>query len=126
MSAFAGIKWGRIVIAAFAIELVLFAVIIPWNFVPNGATVALYLTIPACLVATFFGARWAASKATGQFVLHGLLVGILAALMYWGISSTSPTPLPIVYVIANYLKILAGAASGYVLQRAAFSRASGV
>ena len=124
MSAFAGIKWGRIVIAAFAVELVLFAVIIPWNFVPNGATVALYLTIPACLVTTFFGARWAASKADRQFVLHGLLVGVLAALMYWGISRASPTGLPIVYVIANYLKILAGATGGYVAQRAGYARAS--
>jgi hypothetical protein len=55
-----------------------------------------------------------------------LLVGILAALMYWGLTSTSPTPLPIVYVIANYLKILAGAAGGYVAQRAVYSRAPAI
>lgn len=113
MAALAGLKWGRIIVAAIAIELVLFAVIIPWNFVPNGAVVALYLTIPACLVITFFAARWAASKAQGQFVLHGLLVGVLAALMYWAIIQAAPAALPIVYIVANYLKLLAGAAGGY-------------
>jgi hypothetical protein len=117
MNALAGIKWGWILLAAIAIEVVLFAVIVPLYFVPNGTLAALYLTVPACVIATFFFARWAANKAERYFVLHGLLVGVLAALMYWAISRGSSAALPTVYIVANYLKILAGAVGGYAAQR---------
>ena len=105
--------------------LVLFAVIVPLNFAPNGAIVNLYLIVPACVVATFFGARWAASKADRQFLLHGVLVGVLAALLYWALSRTATVVIPTVYFVANYLKILAGAAGGYSAHRMSIAGSEG-
>lgn len=121
MATSGGIRWVRIVLGALLIEVALFAVILPMYALPNGAMVVLYLVLPVTLAAAFGGAFWVASKVDRAFVLHGLLVGALAALIYAAI--TWKTTLPATYVVANYLKILAGAAGGFVAQRMT-SRAS--
>jgi hypothetical protein len=46
------VKWGRILLAAFLMELVLFAIAIPLNLSGNRR-VALYVVPPAALIATY-------------------------------------------------------------------------
>jgi len=48
------------------------------------------------------------------FLLHGLLLGVVAALIYGGL--TWKVSLPAAYVIANYLKLVGGAGGGLMAQ----------
>lgn len=111
------LRWWRIAIAAILAEVALIIVAIPLNLSPGGRTVLLYIVLPVCLIATYLGGWWAARRASDHFVLHGLLVGLLAALIYEAL--TLKLSLPLVYVIANALKLVGGAAGGFAAGRAA-------
>jgi len=108
------IQWGRVVLAAFLMELVLFAIAIPLNL--SGARrVALYVVPPAALVTTFAFTVWLARGIASKLVLHGVLIGVMGTLMYVGLTRGRPEPWQ--YVVANALKIVGGAAGGIVLAR---------
>jgi putative membrane protein (TIGR04086 family) len=111
------VRWTLVLLAAVVVEVALFAVVAPLYGLPNGATVVLYAVLPICLVGGLAGGLWVARKAGRLFVLHGLLVGVLAALIYSAISWKAT--LPTIYVVSNYLKVVAGAAGGLVAQRMA-------
>jgi len=108
------IRWIRIILIAVLVELVLLGIAIPLNGSASGRAILLQAVIPLCVVGTFIGGWWAAQKADGLFVVHGLLVGVVAALIYWGL--TWRITLPAAYVLANYLKLVGGAAGGLVAQ----------
>ena len=55
-----------------------------------------------------------ARRADRFFLLHGLLVGAVAALIYAGL--TWKVSLPTVYIVANYIKLIAGAGGGGLAQ----------
>ncbi|HEV7967159.1 MAG TPA: hypothetical protein VGP19_06310 [Candidatus Acidoferrales bacterium] len=108
------IQWGRVLLAAFLMELVLFAIAIPLNL--SGARrVALYAVPPAALVATFFVTVWLGRAIGSKFVLHGVLIGVVGTLMYIGLTRARPEPWQ--YLVANALKIVGGASAGVVLAR---------
>jgi len=108
------IQWGRIVLAAFLMELVLFAIAIPLNL--SGARrVALCVVPPAALIATYAVTVWLGRRFSSRFVLHGVLIGVMGTLMYVGLTRGRPEPWQ--YVVANALKIVGGAAGGIVLAR---------
>jgi putative membrane protein (TIGR04086 family) len=102
------IHWGR----AFAGGL--FAITVP-VYLALGDHPLLYIVPPGALVTSFLGALWVGLKIESRFVLHGLLVGIVATLVYvllaWG------QPEPLAYIIAHGLKILGGMAGGIVAER---------
>jgi len=105
------IRWGWIVLGGFLAELAIFIVVIPLSLLA-GQESLLYSAPPASLIATFVFGIWVARKAPQQRVLHGALVGVAATLIYVGISLGQPEP--IAYVIAHVLKVLGGAAGGFV------------
>jgi hypothetical protein len=108
------IQWGRVLLAAFLMELVLFAIAIPLNL--SGARrVALYGVPPAALIATFAITMWLGRGIASKFVLHGVLIGVAGTLMYVGLTRGRPEPWQ--YLVANALKIVGGAAGGVVLAR---------
>ena len=108
------IRWVRIIVAAIVVEVVLLAIAIPLNMSANGRALLLVLVIPLCVVGTFMGGWWTAQKAGGLCLLHGLLVGVLAALIYGAL--TWKLSLPAAYVVANYLKLGGGAAGAVTAQ----------
>jgi putative membrane protein (TIGR04086 family) len=113
------IEWLRILVGAVLAELILFAIAIVMYMIPNGSVALLYIVPPACLAATlFFGYRVAAHART-RFILHGALVGCVAALLY--IALTWGRTLPISYLISHFIKVIGGAAGGYLAQRRARS-----
>jgi hypothetical protein len=114
VSVLSAMRWWRIIIGAVVIEIALLAIAIPLNMSDNGRAVLLVLVIPLCVIGTFLGGWWVASRASGLFLLHGLLLGALAALLYGDL--TWKVTLPTTYVIANYLKLLAGAGGGLMAQ----------
>lgn len=96
------IRWGRILLAAILLEIALFAVAVPVGLVfgnpmaaqpggpPVDPTVYNIVVALACFVlGAAFGA-WAVSRATSGFALQGLLVGLVAMVIYLGLCSLAP------------------------------------
>jgi len=108
------IRWLRVAVAAVLVELVLLVVALPLNMSADGRAVLAAIVVPLCIAGTFSGGWWAVRKAGALFVIHGLLVGALAALIYAGL--TWKLSLPTAYVVANYLKLAGGAAGGLAAQ----------
>jgi hypothetical protein len=108
------LRWWRIVVGAVVVEVVLLGIAIPLNLSANGRAALLVLVIPLCVAATFAGGWWGARRARGLFVLHGLLLGAAAALIYGALTWKIALPTP--YIVANYLKLVGGAGGGLVAQ----------
>ena len=51
------------------------------------------------------------------FILHGILVGLVATLIY--VALTRFQPEPAAYIVAHFLKLAGGALGGYVASRRA-------
>jgi hypothetical protein len=125
------IRWGRIVIGAVLLELVLIAAAVPLlGFVANplapGAenasgnyTIFFVAVAAACFVVGALMGWWVARPLLSQFVLHGALTGIVATAIYLAICSIPPTTIPAVFaaygpfwfLLANGLRIV-GASLG--------------
>jgi hypothetical protein len=118
------IQWGRILLAALLMELVLFAIAIPLNLT-GLRNVALYAVPPAALIATLAITIWLGRGIRSKLVLHGILIGVAGTLMYVALTRGQPEPWQ--YLVANSLKIVGGAAGGFILaqQRQAANSSSG-
>jgi hypothetical protein len=81
MNPVATVIWVRVLLAAVFVELAQFAVAVLLYFVPHGLAALLYVVPPACLGLTLVFGFWAARKARTHRILHGALVGSIAALI---------------------------------------------
>jgi hypothetical protein len=108
------IQWGRVLLAAFLMELVLFAIAVPLNLSGRGR-VNLYVIPPAALIATFAITVWLGGRIKSKFMLHGALIGIVGTLMYVALTRGQPEPWQ--YLVGNALKVVGGATGGVVLAR---------
>ncbi len=108
------IQWGRVLLAAFLMELVLFAIAVPLTLGGAGR-VPLYVVPPAALIATFAITVWLGRRIASRLVLHGVLIGVAGTLMYVAITRGGPEPWQ--YLVAHALKVVGGAAGGVVLAR---------
>lgn len=114
------IRWGWILLGGFLAELAVFVVVIPLSLLV-GQQSLLYTAPPASFIAALVFGIWVARKARQRCVLHGTLVGVVATLIYVGISLGQPEP--IAYVIAHALKVLGGAAGGFIALKRASANA---
>jgi hypothetical protein len=108
------IQWGRVLLAAFLMEVVLFAIAIPLYLGGQGR-VLVYVVPPAALIATLAITVWIGRGIKSNFVLHGVLIGIVGTLMYVGLTRAQAEPWQ--YWVAHALKVVGGAAGGMVLAR---------
>ena len=108
------IQWGRVLLAAFVMELVLIAIAVPL-FKSGAGRVLVYVIPPAALIATFAITVWLGRKINSKFVLHGMLIGIVGTLMYIALTRAQPEPWQ--YWLAHALKVVGGTAGGVVLAR---------
>jgi Na+(H+)/acetate symporter ActP len=104
------IRWGWILLGGFLAELVVFAIVIPIAMVA-GRQSLLYSAAPASFVGALLLGLWVARKSS-QPVLHGALVGVVAMLIY--VAMTRAQPEPTAYLVAHVLKVLGGAAGGWL------------
>jgi len=72
-----------------------------------------YIIPPASLVATFLITLWLGRAITSRFVLHGALIGVVGTVMY--VALTRGRSEPWQYRAAHVLKVVGGAAGGFVL-----------
>ncbi len=108
------LRWGRILIGGLVAELLVFAIVFPVLSL-FGQRAFLASILIASAVMPFILALWVARGIETRFVLHGTLVGVVAALIYTAIAWGQPQPL--LYKIAHGLKLLGGAAGGMVVSR---------
>jgi hypothetical protein len=112
------IRWGRIVGLAFALEAVLFATLVPLQQVLSLKAWFAAVAI-GCVLFGYIAGRLAARGLTSGAVLHGLLVGALATIIYLVLCMLGPGGLPAaiavygapLYVSVNALRI-AGCTAG--------------
>jgi hypothetical protein len=74
------INWKRVVIASIWSELLLLAIYIPTvKYAGSAATVIVKVEM---FVPLFLGGLWVARKIESRFILHGVLVGISANVLF--------------------------------------------
>jgi hypothetical protein len=108
------IQWARVLLAAFLMEVILFAVAIPLFLSGRGRLLA-YVIPPVALIATFAVTVWLGRGIKTKFVLHGVLIGIAGTLIYVALTRAQPEPWQ--YWVAHGLKVVGGAAGGMALAR---------
>ena len=99
MDAATGVRWGLVLAGGFLAEIGILLVAVPVSFLPSGERALLWAVPPACLVMTFIAGRWTARRAGARHLLHGTLVGVLAAVLY--IVATWNQTLPLAYIISH-------------------------
>lgn len=114
MSNSAKIHWVRILIGGFLAEASLIAAVIP-VFLLFGQRAVTYVALSGSLVMCFLFALWVGRRVDSYLVLHGILVGVVATLLYVGLTRGRPEPQA--YLVAHVLKILGGAAGGFFAER---------
>ena len=112
----AHLRWGRVIVGGVCAELAVFAVVFPvLHFFGQRAFLASILV--ASLALPFIFAVWVGRRVESHFALHGVLVGVVAALVYmivaWG------RPQPLLYKIAHGLKLVGGLLGGVMAERRA-------
>ena len=95
-------------------EMLVFAVVFPTLYL-FGQQAFLASILIASAVMPFIFAIWVGRRLESRFVLHGGLVGLVAALIYIGLSWGQPQPL--LYHISHGFKIVGGMAGGIVASR---------
>ena len=108
-----GIRWGRILLGGLLAEVSLILAIVPLGL-RLGDKFLHYTAPPGSFVMCFLGALWVARRMESSFILHGTLVGVVAALIY--VALTRAQPEPFAYIVAHALKLVGGACGGFFAQ----------
>jgi hypothetical protein len=124
------IRWGRILLAGFLAEvavLALFFLVLGLAFLAGVPGVAAPMTpldyveaLVASFVSIFLFTLWVARPLESRFILHGLLVALVATLLFlvmWGATAGAVTLQPILYWVAHGLKFAGGIAGGLAAAR---------
>ncbi len=121
------LRWGRLIAAVLAAEVIpiLILVLAVALFGPRDATQASayaarlgrWIGPVAGALAVFVLAWWAARPTARSAVVHGLLVGCLAAALDLGILVASGTAFEWLFAVSNAGRVLAGVAGGLVATR---------
>ena len=108
------IHWARILVGGLLAEVALILAIVPLGL-RLGDNFLHYAAPPGSFIMCFLGAFWVCRRTESHFILHGILVGVVAALIYVGLTRAQPEPLA--YLLAHALKLVGGACGGFVAQR---------
>jgi len=101
-------------VGGFLAELLVFAIVFPVLYL-FGQRAFLAAILIASAAMPFIFAVWVGRRVESRFVLHGALVGLVAALIYLGLAWGQPQPL--LYKIAHGFKVVGGMAGGVVASR---------
>jgi hypothetical protein len=108
------LRLGRVLVGGFLAEALVFAIVFPVLYL-FGQRAFLASILIASAVMPFIFAIWVGRRIESGFVLHGGLVGLVAALIYMGLAWGQPQPR--LYKIAHGLKVVGGMAGGVVASR---------
>ncbi len=108
------LRLGRTLLGGFLAELSVFAIVFHVRYF-FGERAFLASILIASAMMPFIFAVWVGRRLEVHHVLHGALVGLVAALIYTGLAWGQPQPL--LYKLSHLLKIAGGAAGGAVASR---------
>ena len=110
----AHLRWGRVIAGGVAAELLVFAIVFPVQHF-FGQQAFLVSILVASFAMPFVFALWVDRRVESHLVVHGLLVGAVAAVVYlivaWGQTE------PLLYKIAHGLKLVGGLLGGATAAR---------
>ena len=116
----ADIRWGRVIGLAFALEVALFAALVPLQ-----PLLSLHVWFAAIAVGValfgYVAGRLAARGVKSGAVLNGLLVGVLATIIYLVLCALGPGGIPAavavygapLYILLNGLRVVACTAGAF-------------
>jgi hypothetical protein len=104
-----------VLVGGFLAELFVFAIVFPALYL-FGQRAFLASILVASAMMPFIFAIWVGRGIESRFLVHGALVGVVAALIYLGLAWGQPQPL--LYKISHGFKVLGGIAGGVVASRA--------
>jgi hypothetical protein len=107
----AKIHWLRAVAGGVLAEACVFAIVFPTLYLLGQTAFLVSILLASALMPLVF-AIWVCRRVTSHFLLHGALVGIVAAIVYLIIAHGQPEPL--LYKIAHGLKVVGGIAGGWI------------
>jgi putative membrane protein (TIGR04086 family) len=107
------IHWGRILVGGLLAEVALILAIVPIGL-RLGDNFLHYTAPPGSFIMCFLGALWVCRRVESHRILHGTLVGVVAALIY--VALTRAQSEPFAYIMAHVLKLVGGACGGFVAQ----------
>src|SRR5690242_10796349 len=87
----ARIHWGRILLGGLLAEVALILALVPLGL-RLGENFLHYTAPPGSFVMCFLGALWVGRPIESRFILHGTLVGVVAALIYVALTRGQPEP----------------------------------
>src|SRR5437762_12790393 len=108
------IHWARALLGGLLAEVALILAIVPLGL-RLGDNFLHYTAPPGSFVMCFLGALLACRRLEPHFILHGTLVGVVAALIY--VALTRAQPEPVAYIVAHARKLGGGACRGFVPPR---------
>ena len=120
----ANIRWGRIILAAVAAEVlvILTLLVVSTVFKVPSESAGYYVAPPASAVATFLTVLWVARKLESRFILHGVLVGLVGVVLTGGFIFMAKPGDRLMYVVSFVLRIVGGYLGGLVAQKPAAIR----
>ena len=108
------IHWIRAIIGGVLSEVAVFAIVFPTRSLFGQRAFLASILIASALM-PLFAALWVCRRVESNFVQHGALVGIVAALFYLALAWGQREPL--LYIVAHGLKIVGGIAGGLIASR---------
>jgi hypothetical protein len=130
-----GLRWGRILVAAIAVEIaaiVLLVVVVaavgpkePEAAAAYAQWLGQWLGPLAGTVGCFLGGWWASRGMTDHHVVQGTMVGVVAAAIDVALLLAGGASFRLLFVASNLARVLAGAVGGWTASIRS-SRASAV
>ena len=124
MSASNGIRWGRVLLGGFLVELALTLLSMPL-FLLGGFEAVLVVIAPLCFIVAFLVSWWILRRAPSRGALHGFLIGVVTTVIYLGLNFAMSGSLgqiiemygPLLFFLANGLRVAGAIAGGAFAQR---------
>jgi hypothetical protein len=113
------LRWGRIVLGGILAELLLIIAVIPIYATGTSESVVTTVAVAGSFIVFVLLAWWLA-RPTPTPVLHGILMGAVAALIYTLLTivgrqfNPEAPPTPWLYYVAHLLKLAGGATGGWL------------
>lgn len=116
------IRWGWVLLGGLLGNVAVALLITPIALIAGQERLG-YVAPPASFVGALVVAYWIARKAPQRAVLHGLLVGVFAVLIY--VPVLLADEITLAHVLSSALKVLGGVLGGFIVaQRAAIKPAA--
>jgi len=113
------IRWGRVVLAAVAAEASVILLIAAISILRPEfrESAGYYVAAPASALATFLMTVWVVRNLETEFILHGVLVGLIGVVLTGGFIFLAKPEDRVMYGVSYVLRIIGGYLGGVVARK---------